>query len=307
MNIPLNRPAAGRTILTGGAQAEDRPALASQATPRVLALVPAFNPDPTSLAATLASLLGQTAPVDICVVDDGSSPPVEIPGFASTRTRLVRLSNNRGITVALRAGVQFAFERGYEFICRLDVGDLSYPARVERQLRHMDDHPEIDVVGAFARVIAPNGDVLFHHGVRGGPSAVAAYLRKNSPFRHSSFFIRTRPLVQKGSYQVAFDGAEDYELLLRLAPDGRVDCLTETLVDYIVDAQGISEIRRARQLRKRLAAQIVHLQPLELACYAGILRTLVIMVTPRGIAQHASQRAWSRRATGPRSTARRSM
>lgn len=294
MNIPLNRPADGRTIRTEAAPSADGTARVAEAAPRVLGLIPAFNPDPESLAATLASLLAQTVPIDICLIDDGSTPPVEVPGFASGRTRLVRLGTNQGITEALTAGVQFASEHGYEFICRLDVGDLSYPGRVERQLRHLDDHPEIDLVGAFSRVIAPNGDVLFHHGVHGGPAAVASYLRKNSPFRHSSFFIRTRPLVEKGGYSVAFDGAEDYELLLRLSDGGRVDCVPETLVDYIVDLEGISEVRRARQLRKRLAAQIVHLKPLEPACYAGILRTLAIMVTPRRIAQQASQRAWSR-------------
>lgn len=264
-------------------------------TPRVLAVIPAYDPDPQALAETLACMLGQTAPLDICLVDDGSSPAVMVPEAARDRTHLVRLARNGGITRALAAGAQVAFDNGYEFICRLDVGDHAYPTRVERQLRFMDDNPSVDLVGAYARVADAEGRTLFHHGVRGGPAAVAAYLRKNSPFRHSTFFIRTRALMACGGYKVAFDGAEDYELLLRLSAKGRIDCVDETLIDYVVDPRGISETRRARQLRKRLAAQLTHLAPLDARAYAGVLRTLVVMMTPRALAQRATLLSWRAR------------
>lgn len=262
---------------------------------RALAVIPAYNPSAESLAATLASMLAQTAPVDICLIDDGSSPPIEVPGFAQDRTHLLRLPRNGGITVALRAGIQHAVEQGYEFVCRLDVGDFSYPDRVRQQLEHLDRKRDVDLVGAFARIVDEDGRTLFFHGVNGGPAAVKAYLWKNAPFRHSSFFIRTRALVEHGGYDVAFDGAEDYELLLRLAGSGRVDCLPETLIDYVVDPRGISETRRARQLRRRLKAQLRHRDTLDVQWYAGALRTLTVIVTPRRLALQVSLWSWSRR------------
>lgn len=262
---------------------------------RVLALIPAYNPAPDELAATLRSMLVQTAPVDICLVDDGSTPAIEIPEFARGRTLLLRLPANGGITAALRAGAQFAFQNDYEYICRLDVGDRSYPRRVERQLQFLDEHADVDLVGAFARVADTSGRTLFHHGIRGGPAAVSAYLRKNSPFRHSTFFVRTQALIASGNYRTAFDGAEDYELLLRLSETGGVDCLGETLIDYVVDPRGISESRRSRQLRKRLAAQLAHLAPCDPAAYAGVLRTLIVMLTPRALALRATLWTWRRR------------
>ena len=237
--------------------------------------------------------MAQTAPVDICVVDDGSSSPIVIPEFAKGRTQVLRLRQNGGITVALRAGVQFAADRGYEFICRLDVGDLSVPDRVQRQLAHLDEHPGIDLVGAFARVLDRAGAVKFYHGVRGGPWAVKAYLWKNSPFRHSSFFIRTRALIEAGSYDLAFNGAEDYELLLRLAKTGRVDCLSETLIDDVINPTGITEGQRARQLKTRLRAQLRHGAPANPAWYAGVARTLVVMITPRRLAWRITLWNWN--------------
>jgi GT2 family glycosyltransferase len=258
------------------------------ARPRAVAVIPAYNPRAEELAATLRSMLDQTAPVDICLVDDGSSPPVEIPEFARSRTHLVRLERNGGITVALSAGVRFAVEGGYEFLCRLDVGDLSYPDRVRRQIQAMDENPRIDLVGAFARVIDESGQVSYHHGVRGGPAAVRAYLWKNSPFRHSTFFVRTSALAEQGGYDIAFDGAEDYELLLRMAKAGGVDCLPETLIDYVTDPRGISEARRGRQLARRLKAQLRHAAIGNPAWYAGVTRTLVIMTMPRRLARRAT-------------------
>jgi glycosyltransferase involved in cell wall biosynthesis len=262
---------------------------------RVLALIPAYNPNAEDLAATLASMLQQTAPVDICLVDDGSSPPIDVPDFARERTYLLRLPQNGGITVALRAGVQHAVEQGYEFVCRLDVGDRSYPGRVRTQLEHLDRTGDVDLVGAFARIVGEDGRTLFYHGVNGGPSAVKAYLWKNAPFRHSSFFVRTRALAETGGYDVAFDGAEDYELLLRLAKSGRIDCLSDTLIDYVVDPRGISETRRARQLRRRLKAQLRHRDARDLRWYAGVLRTLVVIATPRRLALAASLWTWGRK------------
>jgi glycosyltransferase involved in cell wall biosynthesis len=264
-------------------------------TSRVLALIPAYNSGAENLAATLASMLAQTAPVDICLIDDGSSPPIEVPSFARERTRLLRLARNGGITVALRAGVQHALEQGYEFVCRLDVGDLSYPDRVRKQLEHLDRERDVDLVGAFARIVGEDGRTLFFHGVNGGPMAVQSYLWKNAPFRHSTFFIRTRVLAERGSYDVAFDGGEDYELLLRLAKSGRIDCLPETLIDYVVDPKGISETRRARQLRRRLKAPLRHRDTSDLRWYAGVLRTLIVIMTPRRLALQASLWFWSRR------------
>jgi glycosyltransferase involved in cell wall biosynthesis len=267
---------------------------------RVIAVIPAYNPRPDELAATLRSMLAQTVPVDLCLVDDGSSPPVVVPEFARGGTHLLRLRQNGGITVALRAGVQYAAQNGYEYICRLDVGDLSYPSRVQKQLEHLDRNPAIDLVGAFARVVDQAGQVRFLHGIRGGPAAVRAYLFKNSPFRHSSFFMRTRAVVEQGSYDVGFCGGEDYELLLRLAKSERVDCLPDTLIDYVVDPKGISERRRAHQLRRRLKAQLRHAVIANPAWYAGVARTLVVMVTPRQLAWRATLHNWNQDKVGGR-------
>ena len=270
---------------------------------RVVALVPAYNPRSADLVVTLQSLHAQTAPLDICLIDDGSTPPLEIPAALPANTCLIRLPRNGGITAALKAGVKFARERGYEFICRLDVGDIAYPDRARKQLAHLDAHPEIDLAGGFARIVAEDGQTLFFHGVDGGSDAVKAYLWKNAPFRHSSFFIRTRALVDCGDYDMAFDGAEDYELLLRMAKRGRLDCVPDTVIDYLADPAGISEVRRFRQLRLRLRAQLRHADMRQPGWWGGVVRTLLIMSMPRGLARQATLLTWGLRSRRRRASA----
>lgn len=124
-------------------------------TPRVLALVPVFNPAPADLHRSLQSLLDQSRPIDICLIDDGSDVAVSrhvspVPGLFH-----LRLDTNSGIARALNAGIAFGLERRYDYFCRLDAGDIAYPDRVARQLAHMEAHRDIALLGAFADVSDP--------------------------------------------------------------------------------------------------------------------------------------------------------
>lgn len=43
------------------------------------------------------------------------------------------------------------FENGYEYIARMDADDISAPNRLEKQMKFLDIHTDIDVVGVFQR------------------------------------------------------------------------------------------------------------------------------------------------------------
>ena len=51
---------------------------------------------------------------------------------------------NQGMIAALNRGCRMA--QG-QFIARMDADDISLPHRLERQLRFMDGHPEIGILG----------------------------------------------------------------------------------------------------------------------------------------------------------------
>lgn len=253
---------------------------------RTIVIIPAYNPNIQDLSATLSSVQSQSVGVDICIIDDGSEPEISTP--SSDNITVLRLNKNAGITAALRAGVEYALAMNYEFIARLDVGDISHPDRTHIQETWMEQHPDTDILGARSRILDLHGNHLYDFGVC-GRLAIRDYLFKNSTFRHSTFVIRSSSVRRLGNYSEQFPLAQDYEMLLRYSRLGVVDCIEEPLIDYIEDPSGLTAKRRKRQLSMRLKAQILHRQPMSMKWYMGILRTLVTISLPFPVAKYVTR------------------
>jgi cellulose synthase/poly-beta-1,6-N-acetylglucosamine synthase-like glycosyltransferase len=103
----------------------------------VLCIVPAYNEDPEGLHKTVVALLGQTVPVDIVVIDDGSKIPV-VPSIAHPRVSWMRQGNTgkRGAQVA----VLKEFDRtDYDFVLTVDSDSEPHPDACEQLLKAMRD------------------------------------------------------------------------------------------------------------------------------------------------------------------------
>jgi glycosyltransferase involved in cell wall biosynthesis len=262
--------------------------------PRTAVLMPVFNPDRDDLARTLDSLAAQTEPADVVIVDDGSAPPVS--GLCAVGDIVVlRLPRNQGITAALNHGLQHIATSGYQYVARMDCGDVCAPDRIAKQQDFMERHPEIDLLGAFAEVVDEHGQHLFFEGISGGPAPIRRKLLDNAAFKHPTFFFRTRAVERLGNYSNDYPCAEDYEFMCRLSAHGALDCLDEVLVRYYKSASGLSNRRRQVQLRSRLRVQLHYLAPTSPLAWLGVLRTCVTLVVPKGIWALISRHYWQRR------------
>ncbi len=84
--------------------------------------------------AAVRSALGQEgALVEVCVVDDGSEPPVELPAdlAADERVTLIRFETTRGPAAARNAGLAAT---GAELVAFLDDDDAWLPGKLTRQV-----------------------------------------------------------------------------------------------------------------------------------------------------------------------------
>lgn len=110
---------------------------------RVLAVVPTYNSRAT-LGRAVDSLLRQTLPTDVVVVDDcstdGSAEWVE-KTYASAPVVLVRVKQNSGPAIARNVGIDWARTKRYEFVCFLDADDEVAPTKVEKQVAALDLAP----------------------------------------------------------------------------------------------------------------------------------------------------------------------
>ena len=100
------------------------------------------------VAAAIDSILAQDMPDFECiVVDDGSNDGTAniLAAYDDERVRIISLPVNTNHGVAQNLGIGAA--QG-EYLAMMDADDVAFPQRLAVQARFLDEHPEIDMVGA---------------------------------------------------------------------------------------------------------------------------------------------------------------
>src|SRR5262245_49797354 len=151
-------------------------------TPRVSVLL-ASRDGALYLAESLASLAAQTLPaIEIVAVDDGSRDATSamLARFASEHPN-ARVLRTEGIGLAGALALAAKEAKG-ELLARQDDDDVSHPERLARQLRHMDEHPDVVVLGTAAEVIDEAGRKIADYPVPIAAEAIQRVRRRVPPF-----------------------------------------------------------------------------------------------------------------------------
>jgi len=249
---------------------------------RVVVLIPVFQ-DQAEFDLTVESLARATVAADIIVVDDGSQPPLQAPGHGIT---LVRFAGNRGIVAALNAGLALALRNGYDYIVRMDAGDLAAPDRILRQITYLEEHPECALVGSDAEVRAEGGAWSFTIRPPRDPRLLAIALRERVWLLHSTLTFRASVFREVGLYSDEFEAAEDYEILLRIAKRHKIGVVPDTLVTCTFRQNGISGRKAHVQLVSRFRLQMRYFSWRSPRAYYGLLRTFALLFLPASVRLH---------------------
>jgi len=197
-------------------------------TPRVSVLMTVYN-GAMFLRESIDSILAQTFPDwELIAVDDGSTDasPLILAAYSDSRVRVFPLAKNIGRTPALR----YAFDnaRG-EYIAVLDQDDISHPARLERQVKYLAQHPDVVLVGSWAENIDQVGQVFDRFSPPTDHNEIIDLLGYNNPFVHSSVMFRKETASAVGGYPSQFGYAQDYALILELEQKGKLAIINEYL------------------------------------------------------------------------------
>jgi GT2 family glycosyltransferase len=184
--------------------------------PLVSLVVPVFAAPERFLRAALQSVLDQSYPHwELCAADAG---PAGSPGsralaaFAArdARIHVIALAENRGIagnTNAARA------EAGGEWLAFLDQDDLLAPDALALMVDAIEARPSADVVYSDKDNVTPWGD---RYAPYFKPDFSPHLLLASNYLAHLT--LARRSLVEAaGGFDPAADGAQDWDLLLRLA------------------------------------------------------------------------------------------
>lgn len=174
--------------------------------------------NPAHLGQALDSLLNQTRSADeVIIVEDGPINAClrDVLDAYSLRMPLfrVKVANNSGLQVALAAGLDNC--KG-EFVARMDSDDICVPTRFERQLRFLNEHHAVDVLGgAIAEFQEDSTQIDSVRRLPYGGEHLFAFAKLRNPMNHMTVMFRKDKVVQAGGYRTT-PPFEDYELWVRM-------------------------------------------------------------------------------------------
>lgn len=244
----------------------------SRTCPEIVVLIPSYNSEKI-IHLAIASLNASAEPHDIIVVDDGSRLPVAEHIPAQENMTVLRLDKNAGISGALNRGLEYALECGYTYIARLDTDDTVRPDRLSRQKEFLDSHPNIGLIGSWARIVDEAGELQYFYNTPLDYRDIAKELFYHNCMFHPSLMYRTRWIKDGLRYNSRFDGAEDWDFIRQIMKRTQVANIPEYLIDYTISLGGISQNKSIENMLRDFRVQLVHADFLSPHFYAGLGKT----------------------------------
>jgi glycosyltransferase involved in cell wall biosynthesis len=247
---------------------------------RIAVLIPVFN-QLEGLLRTLESVDSETADLEFFVVDDGSTPAIDISQHRFVHpVNLITLTQNRGCAFARNAGLEQIVERGFEYVALQDAGDVDVGERMAKQTLFLDQNPDIAVVGAWGEYVDMDGNLLYVHKPPSRNREIRARMPFSSAFIHPACMIRASALQTIGFYNTSYPNTSDYELLYRLTRKFESANLPEVLIKKENNPASLSLGKRRRGLKLRLRVQLMQFRFLSLRSYLGVMTTLAFICIP---------------------------
>lgn len=257
---------------------------------RLVVLIPHYNSEP-DLWTSLSSIR-EPFDVDVLVVDDGSKHK---PDEESLRSKyrggqlfLLSLSKNQGIEHALNHGLDWIRERDYDFVARLDCGDINMPDKYAKQIDFLDQNRDIMLLGTWVNVVDEQRQLLYVLKHPTDHEEIKNQMYLNSMFVHPTVVFRTQILESLPHYPVNFKAAEDYAYFFQIVRRYKTANLPELLLDYIVDPNSISSSKRRTQVWSRIRVIIAHFKLGWYPIY-GLFRNIALLFMSRGLANKLKQ------------------
>ncbi len=219
------------------------------ANPLVSVILPVFNGE-AFLAQAIASVLAQTyRPIQVIVVDDGSTDATAAMAQAFQKVEYVYQAN-QGLSAARNAGIHLS---SGEFIAFLDADDLWLPDKLRVQIDYLLNHPEVGYAFTQERLFTDSGSALL---ARYRPELVA----EDHPGYHpGTLLIRRAVFEQIGLFDPAYKITQDTDWFARAKDAGICAAvIPQTLLLKRVHGSNLSSEREVltRELLRVLRSSI---------------------------------------------------
>lgn len=228
--------------------------------PLVSVVIPTYNRAGMVTAAVDAALSQAYAPLEIIVVDDGSTDDTR-EVLAAYQDRIALLAqSNRGVSAARNRGVRHA---AGEFVAFLDSDDLWRPGKIAAQVGFFAATPEA--------LLCQTEEIWIRNGRRVNPGKrhkkLAGMIFEPSLdlclVSPSAVMMKRDFLIDMGGFDETLPACEDYDLWLRISSRYPVHLIPEP---YVVKRGG-----HADQLSRKPGLDKYRIQSITNLLEAGIL------------------------------------
>lgn len=236
------------------------------------------------LEACLKSIFDEQTvkPNEIILIKDGSlTPELEMMILDLQKKnpflKVYGYRKNKGLGYALNYGIR---KCSNELVFRMDTDDISVPGRFEKQLKYLENNPEVTIVGSTINEFlhTPN-DISQTRQVPLNPSDIESKKDKRNPFNHMTVLFKKSIIIKVGGY-IDMPGYEDYYLWMRLLQKHKGANIDEPLVharignNMIERRQGISFLKKEIKFQRRLLKD-------SLIDYSKFIRNILVRGFPR--------------------------
>lgn len=207
--------------------------------PLLTVLMPVYNSE-KHLIEAVKSILNQTyTDFTFLIIDDGSTDQTYsiIKSFDDPRIIYHQNDENKGITYTLNKGIEMC---NTEYIARMDADDISYPHRLEKQMKVILQNPDYAMVSCWAREVNESGEEI------GTQVFKNDYLHYNLNFEcwlyHPTVIYKKEAVVALGNYRKPY--SEDFDLFWRISRQFPVFNIDEVLLDYRISETSLCKVTK---------------------------------------------------------------
>lgn len=210
------------------------------------------NDKPEFVRVALDSMLVEQTlkPTEIVLVRDGQVP-TELENLLNVYEarypeifNIIRLEQNGGLGKALKLGVEVA---KYDVVARMDSDDICLPNRFELQLRFLNQHPEVDIVGGqMTEFIDTPDNIIGKRVVPCMNDEIYRFMKSRCALNHVTVMFRKEAVLKAGNYLDWFWN-EDYYLWVRMM---MAKCKFANVPDVLVNVRSGADQYARRGGRK---------------------------------------------------------
>lgn len=198
-----------------------------------------YKERPEYLKLSVQSIFNQTLkPNEVILVEDGPLTKEllsTIDDLVSIYNEIVviKLEQNSGLAHALNIALEKCKS---DYIARMDTDDISNPNRFEKQVRFLNDNPQIDCVGSWAVEITADGSEFFKKQMPLSHDECKKFFIKRNPMIHPTVMFRRRFFEKAGNYPEDTYQEEDTMLWANGFINGcRFANISEYLYEFRID------------------------------------------------------------------------